>query len=152
MSGKPWPLLPRFWANVDKTEGCWLWKGVPSGNYGTIRYSGRTRYVHRVSYEIHFGPIPDGLEIDHVRANGCRSTLCVRPDHLEAVDHRENLARGATLSAVNMAKTHCKRGHEFLRENVYPAKTNVRVCKICKRENTRAYKMRQKDQQAKGRH
>lgn len=50
--------------------------------------------AHRWSYEHHVGAIPTGHEIDHVKARGCTSKLCVNPDHLEPVLHAENRRRG----------------------------------------------------------
>ena len=68
---------------------CWIWTKSTNGKYGTIKVD-RFKYAHRFSYEIHKGPIPAGLVIDHL----CRTWLCVNPDHLEAVTNRENLNRG----------------------------------------------------------
>jgi len=47
------------------------------------------RYAHVIAYELQYGPIPEGLELDHL----CRQTLCIRPEHLEAVTHQENMRR-----------------------------------------------------------
>ena len=86
----------RFWAKVRKTDGCWLWTGSHNGlGYGTIRSVGRKMYVHRYSYELLVGPIPAGLELDHL----CRVPGCVNPDHLEPVTHAENLRRGRLARA-----------------------------------------------------
>jgi hypothetical protein len=68
----------RFWVKVHKTEGCWLWTGCAS-RYGFISWEGRrNRLAHRVSWELHFGPVPGGLCVLH----RCDTPLCVRPDHL----------------------------------------------------------------------
>lgn len=80
-------------------------------------------YAHRLSYTLAYGSIPEGLVIDHL----CRTPVCVRPDHLEAVTQQENMRRGPG------AKTHCKRGHEFNEVNTYVRKdTGARFCRPCK--------------------
>lgn len=55
-----------------------------------MKVAGRRVMVHRVSYETFIGPIPKGLEIDHL----CRVKVCANPEHLEAVTHQENVRRG----------------------------------------------------------
>lgn len=83
--------LERFWSKVEKTDGCWLWKGATAGpGYGRFRLDGVLRYAHRFSYEISVGPIPKGLEMDHL----CRTKNCVNPSHLQAVTHQINILRG----------------------------------------------------------
>lgn len=73
------PTLPaRFWAKVDKTEGCWLWIAGSRGQYGSIKISGQVVDAHRVSWQLAYGAIPDGLCVCHK----CDVPLCVRPDHL----------------------------------------------------------------------
>ena len=70
----------RFWEKVEKTDYCWNWLGVKNdAGYGQIHISGQLVYAHRYSYELLRGPIPEGLEPDHL----CRNHSCVRPDHLE---------------------------------------------------------------------
>lgn len=85
------PLVERFWAKVEKTEGCWLWRGtIYSNGYGVLTDGRRRRVgVHRLAYALAKGPIPDGLVIDHL----CCQPICVNPDHLEAVTNSENLRR-----------------------------------------------------------
>ena len=70
---------------------CWLWtKCKNSDGYGRMRVNGVLEQVHRVSYEIFVGPIPEGLELDHT----CRNRACINPAHLEPVTHLENVRRG----------------------------------------------------------
>lgn len=73
------PLEQRFWSRVKKTDGCWLWTGSFGNNgYGQISESDKNLSTHRVSWELHYGPIPDGMSVLHQ----CDNKQCVRPDHL----------------------------------------------------------------------
>jgi len=76
-------------------DGCWAWTGATAGpGYGQF---GRNGLAHRVAYERAFGPIPEGMEIDHL----CRNRRCVNPDHLDAVSHEENLRRSGHPHALS---------------------------------------------------
>jgi len=79
----------RFWAKVQKGSKCWNWTGAARDGYGTFRerHQGRTHLAHRLAYELLVGPIPEGKLLDH----RCRNTLCVRPDHLRPVTHKQNM-------------------------------------------------------------
>lgn len=74
------------------SSSCWIWQGARADTgYGTMPGPrGVTAVAHRVFYERHVGPIPDGLQLDHL----CRQRLCVNPAHLEPVTSVENLRRG----------------------------------------------------------
>ncbi len=121
----------RFFAKVVKTgTGCWLWTAAKNDDgYGLFsgRPGGGTVRAHIWSYEHAVGPVPDGLQLDHL----CRKRSCVNPAHLEPVTSAENTMRGESLQAVNAAKTHCKRGHEFTPENTYVTSSGSRSCRVC---------------------
>lgn len=69
----------RLWRHVEKSDGCWVWTGsLANWGYGQIKVDGRPERTHRLSWTIHFGPIPDGLDVLHT----CDNPPCVRPDHL----------------------------------------------------------------------
>jgi HNH endonuclease len=133
---KPDPV-ERFWGNViagpvpdwrPELGPCRIWTGPKGGagkRYGRIRWNGREEYVHRIAFVLLHGPIPDGLKIEHQ----CRVTLCVQ--HLEAVTQREYVLRGRGPAAINVLKTHCKRGHEFTLENTLPHRSTGRKGRTC---------------------
>lgn len=71
---------------------CWVWNGRKIwGGYGLTYWHSIQWLVHRVSYTIRVGPIPEGLTLDHL----CRNRACLRPSHLEPVTNLENVRRGA---------------------------------------------------------
>ena len=130
-------LETRIWSRIDKDGPvpahrpelgpCWIWTGqVNNKGYGLVCARGRKRAVHVVVYELTIGPVPDGLELDHV----CRNTLCCRPgDHTEPVTHAENQRR------MGEALTHCRRaGHAYTPENTYRSPRGERRCRTCARE------------------
>ena len=132
-------LRERLYARLmpDPETGCLLWPGAKGRKgYGQIRVSGRgspMAAVHRVAWELAYGPIPPGLVIDHVRAWGCRHNNCANVAHLELVTNRENLLRGDTIIAAAIAKTHCPQGHPYDEINTYVNPAGSRCCRTCKR-------------------
>ncbi len=132
----------RFWEKVgphDDPKVCWLWEGATSCGrshliYGVLKVDHKSVLAHRVSYELHVGPIPEGLTIDHVRAYGCINTLCVNPAHLEAVPHRVNVLRGVGPAALNAHKMFCPKGHPYSQENTHREPlSGKRHCCVCHR-------------------
>lgn len=84
----------RLSAYVQITGFCWLWTGYISKGYGLMSMGNRVqRPAHIVVYEHLVGPIPDGLELDHL----CRVKRCVNPDHLEPVTHAVNCQRAVAI-------------------------------------------------------
>ena len=74
--------LARFWAKVNKTDGCWEWSGaINTGGYGSFWNGIREVKAHRFAYELLCEQIRDGLTLDHL----CRNRSCVNPAHLEPV-------------------------------------------------------------------
>lgn len=126
----------RFWEKVQKTDGCWEWAAHKNQyGYGTYSMQSRQHMAHRVAYELEVGPIPDGLEIDHL----CRNRGCVNPSHMEPVTGRDNTLRGVGITAANARKTHCPKGHEFTPENTYTTPDGKRVCRECSRTTSLAW-------------
>jgi hypothetical protein len=126
----------RFWSYVEKTEDCWLWRGSKSNlGYGHIQIggaAGRLVSVHRLAYEWLVGPIPEGLELDHL----CRIRNCVNPAHLEPVTRGENIRRSSLQEAAKAA-TRCVAGHPFDEVNTLIRPNGTRRCRECARRRSR---------------
>lgn len=111
---------------------CWPWIAAKTNGYGVVQYRGRLQRAHRVIRTILVGPIPEGLESDHL----CRNRACVNPDHAEPVTQAENNLRSESASAKHARQTHCLRGHELSGDNVYLRKRQhktERFCRACSR-------------------
>lgn len=133
------PLLARYRVVGD----CWEWTGeIDKDGYGRgwVPELGRIRLAHRLLYEAHRGPIPAGLQLDHV----CRNRRCVNPDHLEPVTQQENIRRSDGVQAINARKTACHNGHPFDEANTYVCPRGRRECRICRTAASRAYYERKK--------
>lgn len=148
----PWKILhqcspaERFWLYVYKTPGCWLWLGKRNrqgyGHFTPDATKSRgTVNAHRFAYECLVGPIPAGMELDHL----CRVEACVRPEHLEPVSHSENVRRGLTVQRRlrKLARGICDRGHDLNQFWNYKFKR----CWICHRESARASMTRWREKQ-----
>jgi len=118
--------------------GCLVFEGADNGDgYGVIGNNGGTRYVHRIIYQEFVGKIPEGMQVDHT----CRVRLCVNHNHLEAVTAAENTRRMfAAVGHHNKKKTHCKRGHEYSKENTRVNGEGSRVCIKCNIDACRSHR------------
>lgn len=150
--------VTNFWAKAQRRgpSECWPWTGsLNTGGHGTFVWPGGS-LAHRYSYEIGVGPIPEGMELDHLCHSNdptcrdgvrCLHRRCVNPAHLEPVTRAENQRRRhdlhdravETIGAMQRAKTHCPKDHEYTEENTYVDGKGSRNCRTCAREKSRAY-------------
>lgn len=133
----------RVLARVSVDErGCWNCSyAKDTSGYPQVSVAGKMRLTHRLTYEAVNGPIPPGLQIDHL----CRNRVCCNPAHLEAVTSRENTMRGETVPARNAAATHCPQGHPRTPENTFPSDSKPgrqKRCRECHTIRNRAHKLR----------
>lgn len=131
---KPFELFKRV--EIDGA-GCWKWTGcLGSNGYGRLG----PLYVHRLFYELLHGPVPDGLDVEHL----CRNRKCCYPGHLEAVTRKENLRRGLR----GLLKVSCAKEHPWNVKNIGQYRSGPRkgkrYCAVCHRE-------RQKERQTRKR-
>jgi hypothetical protein len=109
---------------------CWIWQGfIAASGYGQV---GRNTLAHRALYEDRIGPIPDGLELDHL----CRVTACVNPAHLEPVTRAVNAdrTRKRVIGGV------CARGHTLTEATAWTERNGKVHCKVCHRDNQRRWR------------
>lgn len=140
-------VVERFWAKVDRRSDaeCWEWQAARFLGYGAfgVPVPRRTVRAHRFAYELLVGPIPEGLDLDHL----CRNRACVNPAHLEPVTRGENVRRGL-VGALRPPKTHCIHGHEFTPENTYE-NGGKRFCRSCERARGPAKRARERQKRGK---
>lgn len=140
------PLRPPFGAELERFEAkciegpvpqhrpdlgpCRLWIGALTWNgYGRINAT-EHNYAHRWAYVTFIGPIPAGLQVDHL----CRVRNCTRETHLELVTNQENAERG-TAGDRQRARTHCPHGHPYDEENTVLSRGGRhRQCRACRAE------------------
>lgn len=123
--------------------GCWEAQNAHAGHgYHKTNFNGRIYYLHRLSWELLNGPIPNGLVIDHL----CRNRACVRPSHMEVVTQEVNKARGVSPPARNAKKTHCLNGHPLSGDNLmsWGKARGHRYCRTCRAKYMREYERTRK--------
>lgn len=143
-------MTDKLWRHVTakisvEPSGCWFWTGSRFSNgYGYFQVQSKPRkaaLAHRWLYERIVGPIPDGMDLDHL----CRVRHCVNPAHLEPVSRSENLRRSPGLMGqAQRKKTHCPRGHPYDETNTY-LHLGRRHCRACRDEETRNRRAAMKD-------
>src|SRR6266851_1916970 len=113
--------------SITNEWGCLLFQGALTAGYGYVGYKGHNWLLHKLVWEYFNGPVPEGLELDHL----CRHRNCWNhgPNHLEAVTRQVNLARGENH---RRNKTHCPKGHEYTLENTR-LEGSRRHCRNCHR-------------------
>lgn len=125
----------RFLSFAFVTDGCWPWRGAGDGRgrYGRFTMKGRGMQASRAAYLLFVGPLRKSQEVDHT----CRNPRCVRPSHLEAVSHIENMAR--TRARMCKSGRHLMVGANVLRMGAKKG----RSCRACRNE-------RRRDRRSKG--
>lgn len=131
-----WPRFEDKFA-VDESTDCWLWgieHSMTVEGYGQFWLDGAMRKAHRVAYEALVGPIPEGLELDHVKERGCQGPSCVNPAHMEPVTQAENVRRrGATLGSTWAGGLCRKQLHDITNpQNVASNSAGKRTCRLCR--------------------
>lgn len=119
-------IQPELCPIAGLTDDCWTWTGaIQSKGYGSFHHDGRRQSTHRLAYALLVGPIPPGLQIDHL----CDNKRCCNPAHLEPVTGKTNCER--TAAAL---KTMCKHGHRLEGDNlIIKRRASGRTSRNCRK-------------------
>lgn len=129
----------RWWARLTIGD-CWEAPTRSPLGYGTSPVK-LPRAAHQYVWTTLVGPVPDGMELDHL----CRNRACCNPDHLEPVTHRENVLRSPVHAhAIAKRRTTCAHGHTLA--DAYLSAKGVRRCRSCSLAASRAAHLRRKAQ------
>lgn len=137
-------VLSKISIQEDKQYGdsyCWIWDGPIGGRgYGYVWIWGTNKRVHRVAYRLFVGPVPDGLQLDHL----CRNRRCLNPNHLEPVTGKENIRRGTGPTSLNARKTCCGVcGGPYVFKR-HKTRGTVRECRACINAKARLYSQKKR--------
>lgn len=129
-------LLPERIRNRIKIVGtCWIWQGyINKYGYGRASFRGHDGpdvwLVHRITYTVLKGAIPEGLGLDHlIEESICTSKACCNPDHVQPLSRGANVRKSPnTTCSIHALKTHCPKGHPYSNlDNV-----GARRCRKCR--------------------
>ena len=110
---------------ICSTTGCWLWQRALKGcGYGHKYYDGKYQSAHRIAWQLHKGPIPEGMSVLH----RCDVMRCVNPEHLFLGTHDDNMAD--QKQKLRRFKAHCSSGHLYT--------DKIMTCRAC-RQRWRRY-------------
>lgn len=129
-------------STINAKTGCREWtEYIDPAGYGRVYADYSQKLAHRVAYELIVGPIPDGLQLDHLchtrdatcpGGKACRHRRCINPEHLEPVTNEQNMLRSPrTFGVQNKAKTHCPQGHAYDQDNTGRKSKGGRNCRSC---------------------
>lgn len=137
--------MDRFYSKVDSSGDCHIWTaGKNRQGYGAFSYKGKFFGAYRFAYGLKNGWAFLYFK-DSVVRHTCDNRPCVNPGHLVIGSHGDNARDRVSRGRDGFAsRTHCKRGHEFTKENTYlsPEGSPIRGrrCRTCHRENVRRYR------------
>lgn len=114
---------------------CIEWPLSRSQGYAVLHTKGKRIRLHVEVWKTINGPVPEGLQLDHL----CRNRACINPEHLEPVTSRVNTLRGEGPTAVNARKDVCDKGHALIPDNIN-MRRGRRHCRTCQQEHQRRYR------------
>lgn len=128
-----WQTAEAFGPDFNGSPCMYLLKAPEREGYVRLQLTsgGKRGEAHRLMYEWMIGPIPPGLQLDHL----CNNTGCVNPWHCEPKTGRANVLRGMAVSAIAARRERCIHNHEF--SPAKPGGDRKRICKTCKRDERR---------------